>query len=326
MDSSPYLESIRTYMYQRRYSKRTIETYLLWIRRYIVFSGKKHPSTMTDTHVEEFLNHLVLERHVAAQTQAVVLNALSFLYRDIVKSPLSLRLNFVRSKKPRKLPVVLTTEEVRKVIDQVGPQYFILAGLLYGSGLRLMEAIRLRVHDIDFDFRCIRVWNGKGGKHRTVTLAPELLPSLRRQILQVENYLDLDLRKNDYSGVWLPFALRHKYPKANMELGWHYLFPSAKTSIDPESGLVRRHHINESGLQKAIRSAAKKTGITKTVTAHTLRHSFATHLLTAGGDLRTIQELLGHADLSTTQHYTDVDTAYLLDVYNNAHPSAKDEE
>ncbi len=306
MEQSPFLASIQSYMYQRRYAKRTIETYILWIRRFINFHQKRHPSSMGDAHVEAFLNHLVLDRHVAPQTQALALNALNFLYKEIVKSPLSLRLNFVKSHRPRKLPVVLTQEEVIRLMDQIAPSYFLLAGLLYGSGLRLMEAVRLRVKDIDFDFKCIRVWNGKGGKHRTVTLAPELAPHLRDQINKTERYLALDLRNDTYNGVWMPTALRHKFPLANRELGWHYLFPSSKLSIDPETGTLRRHHVDESGLQKAIRAAAKKADIKKAVTPHTLRHSFATHLLASGADIRTVQDQLGHADLRTTQIYTHV--------------------
>lgn len=306
MEPSPFLTHIQDTMYQRRYAKRTIETYLLWIRRYIVFHNKQHPSTMGNEHVEQFLNHLVLERHVAQQTQALVLNALSFLYKDIIRRPLSLRLNFVKSQRPRKLPVVLTQEEMERLIQHLPPAYFLPAVLLYGSGLRLMEAVRLRIKDIDFDFKCIRVWNGKGGKHRTVTMAPELQPYLRSQITKAEHYLTLDLRTEDYASVWMPTALRHKYKSANRELGWHYLFPSLKLSIDPESGKCRRHHIDESGLQKAVRTAAKKAKINKTVTPHTLRHTFATHLLASGADIRTVQDQLGHADLRTTQIYTHV--------------------
>lgn len=306
MSTSPFLASIEAYMYQRRYAKRTIETYTLWIRRFINFHQKRHPESMGDAHVEEFLSHLVLERHVAPQTQALVLNALNFLYKDIVKTPLSLRLNFVKSHKPRKLPVVMTQDEVSSLMKNMPENYFLIAALLYGSGLRLMEAIRLRVKDIDFDFRCIRVWNGKGGKHRTVTLAPELVSHLRHQITRVEHFLQLDLRTDRYDGVWLPNALRDKLKHANKELGWHYLFPSSKLSLDPESGLLRRHHIDESGVQKAIRRTAAHAGITKTVTPHTLRHSFATHLLASGADIRTVQDQLGHADLRTTQIYTHV--------------------
>lgn len=306
MEKSEFLSSIERHMYRKYYAKRTIETYLKWIKGFILFHGKKHPSMMGDPEVEEYLNHLVLNRHVAAQTQAVALNALSFLYKEIIKRPLSINLNFARSRTPRKLPTVLTPEEVRRLLYCINPNYHLLAALLYGSGLRLMESVRLRIQDIDFDYRCIRVWNGKGGKHRTVTLAPELFKLLRVQINQAEQLLELDLRNPEYEGVWLPTALRFKYRNANKELGWHYLFPSNRLSVDPESGLPRRHHIDESSLQKAVRAAAKKAGIRKNVSVHTLRHSFATHLLASGADIRTVQDQLGHADLNTTQIYTHI--------------------
>ena len=196
--------------------------------------------------------------------------------------------------------------EVEHLLNNISPRYYYLTALLYGSGLRLMEAVRLRVHDVDFDHCCLRIWNGKGGKHRTVTLAPELLPRLRSQMDKVRDYLTIDLNTPDYGGVWLPTALRKKYRNACKELGWHYLFPSHKTSIDPESGSLRRHHIAETGLQKAIRQAAKRARLEKHVTAHTLRHSFATHLLASGADIRTVQDQLGHADLKTTQIYTHI--------------------
>lgn len=249
---------------------------------------------------------MVLDRNVAGGTQKIILNSLSFLYRDILKEPLSVKLDFVRSSQPRKLPIVLTTDEVVDLINEIPQRYYLLAALIYGSGLRLMEGVRLRVQDIDFDYRCIRVWNGKGGKHRTVTLAEELSSPLRVQIDRVEEYLVRDLKSPKYDGVWLPHALRRKYRSANRELGWHYLFPSSGTSIDPETKLLRRHHIDESGLQKAIRLAAKRANIQKPVSTHTLRHSFATHLLASGADIRTVQEQLGHTDVRTTQIYTHI--------------------
>ncbi len=306
MSRSAFLTSVEEYMYTRRYAKRTIQTYLVWIRRFILFHNKKHPNLMGDEHVEAFLSYLVLERHVAANTQALALNALSFLYKEIIKKPLSTHLHFVKSIQPRKLPVVLTPEEISRLLESTSANYFVLAALLYGSGLRLMEAVRLRVHDIDFDYNCIRIWNGKGGKHRTVTMAPEIKSHLNNQKSVAAHFLELDLRDPDYDGVWLPHALRRKYKLANKQLGWHYLFPSRKTSIDPESGMKRRHHIDESGLQRAIRSASQKARIEKHVTPHTLRHSFATHLLGAGADIRTVQEQLGHSEISTTQIYTHV--------------------
>lgn len=293
-------------MYQRRYAKRTTETYIHWIKDFIIFHKKQHPSALGECHVEEYLNHLVLDRQVAGQTQATALNSLSFMYKYILDKPLSLKLNFVRSKQPKKLPVVLTVEETKNLLNIMPQQYYLLAALLYGSGLRLMECVRLRVQDIDFDFNCIRIWNGKGGKHRTVTLATELKKSLALQIQNVDAILFNDIKNEYYAGVWLPTALEKKYVKANKELGWHYLFPSKKISMDPQSKLLRRHHIDESGLQKNIRSSARKANINKIVTAHTLRHSFATHLLASGADIRTVQDQLGHSDIATTQIYTHV--------------------
>lgn len=306
MYKSLFLSGIYDEMMRRRYAKRTIETYLHWIKSYIIFHDKQHPNLLGDADVEAYLDHLVLKRNVASSTQALVLNALSFLYKEIVRKPLSLELIFVKSQKPRKLPVVLTREETGALLTNIGSNYYLPAALMYGSGLRLMEAVRLRVKDIDFDYCCVRVWNGKGGKHRTVTLARELKEGLELQIRRVEDFLSRDLPNPIYNGVWLPHALRYKYLSASKSLDWQYLFPSARLSNDPEDHLLRRHHIDESGLQKAIKSAAQSAGIRKQVSAHTLRHSFATHLLASGADIRTVQDQLGHTDIKTTQIYTHV--------------------
>ena len=306
MYKSPFLQSIYDEMLRRRYAKRTIETYLHWIKSYIVFHNKQHPSTLGDADVESYLDHLVLKRNVASATQSLVLNALNFLYKEILRKPLSLELMFVKSQKPRKLPVVLTRNEMGALLSSINSNYYLPAALMYGSGLRLMEAVRLRVKDIDFDYCCVRVWDGKGGKHRTVTLAHELKNKLALQIQKVEFFLTLDLTNANYSGVWLPHALRYKYLSASKSLNWQYLFPSDRLSHDPQDNQMRRHHIDESGLQKAIKSAAQKAGIRKQVSAHTLRHSFATHLLASGADIRTVQDQLGHTDVKTTQIYTHV--------------------
>ena len=305
-ESSPFLQYIAEEMYTRRYAKRTVETYLHWIKFFILFHKKRHPKDLQDEHVEQFLTHLAVKRNVAVQTQALALNAISFLYKEIVKRPLTLSLNFNQAAKPRKLPVVLTKPEVKKLLACIDPQYLLLAQLLYGSGLRLMEAVRLRVNAIDFDYLSLMVWHGKGGKHRRVTLAPELVEPLRRQISLVEAFYQQDMQTTEFAGVWLPFALARKYPAAPKELGWQYLFPSARLSIDPQTRVWRRHHIDETSLQKAVRSAGKKAGSGKQITCHTLRHSFATHLLEAGMDIRTVQEQLGHTDVKTTQIYTHV--------------------
>ena len=209
-ESSPFLQYVAEEMYTRRYAKRTIETYLHWIKFFILFHKKRHPKDLQDEHVEQFLTHLAVNRNVAVQTQALALNALSFLYKEIIKQPLALSLNFNQAAKPRKLPVVLTKPEVKRLLTYVDPQYLLLAQLLYGSGLRLMEAVRLRVNAIDFDYLSLMVWHGKGGKHRRVTLAPELVEPLRRQISLVEAFYQQDMQTADFGGVWLPFAWARK--------------------------------------------------------------------------------------------------------------------
>ncbi|MBB1377156.1 integron integrase [Pseudoalteromonas sp. SR43-2] len=298
---SPFLNYIADYMLVRQYSLRNVDTYLRWIASYIHFHNKRHPASMGDNEVERYLEHLVLKQNVAPRTQATALNSLSFLYKHIIKKELSLNLNFARSKKPAKLPVVMTPEEVKMLMAHLNKRYYLIAALMYGSGLRVMEAVQLRVKDIDFDYKCIQVWNGKGNKHRIVTLATELIPMLRNQILNVDDYLKLDLNNTEYSGVWMPYALTKKYPSAAKSLAWQYLFPSDILSSDPQSGEIRRHHFHHSCIRKEIKKAVQKSGLTKIITPHTLRHSFATHLLQNGADIRTVQTQLGHSDVRTTQ-------------------------
>ncbi|MDX3774019.1 integron integrase [Chromatiaceae bacterium AAb-1] len=304
--ASPFLEYIADYMRTRRYARRTIDTYLYWIKFYILHNKKQHPNALGDQEVEQFLSFLSNQRNVAVKTQATALNALSFLYKHIIQRPLSMQLNFNQSRVAQKLPVVLTRVEMQQLLSVIDPKYKLLAQLLYGSGLRLMEAVRLRVQDIDFDYLSVMVWQGKGNKNRRVTLAAELVPVLHIQIHQVEQYFQVDCHNSQYAGVWLPYALARKYPAAPKEIGWQYLFPSSQLSIDPESKLLRRHHIDETTVRRAVKLAAKQAKIKKNVTCHTLRHSFATHLLEAGSDIRTVQEQLGHSDVKTTQIYTHV--------------------
>ncbi|MCG9659553.1 integron integrase [Vibrio mediterranei] len=303
---SPFLNYIRDFMRARHYSERTIDAYLSWIFQYIVYHDKKHPKEMGTAEVEDFLSYLITSRNLAMRTQNQALNALVFLYKHILHDPIDVNMRFKKSNKSKKLPTVLTVKEVSKVLESMPPSFLLPTQLMYGSGLRLMECLRLRYHDIDFDYGALRIWRAKGNKNRVVTLARELFPAIRRQQQHVESIWRQDVKQSDYSGVWLPNALATKYPNSNKELNWQFLFPSARLSIDPTSDLIRRHHINESSVQKALKSAVKKTGIEKQVSCHTLRHSFATHLLESGADIRTVQEQLGHTDLKTTQVYTHV--------------------
>ncbi|NTS78813.1 integron integrase [Catenovulum sp. SM1970] len=304
--NSPFMQSIINHMFNLRYAKRTIESYLYWIKSYIRFNQYQHPNLMGDEQVELFLSHLVNERNVSASTQASALNALVFLYKEIIKNPLTLELKFNRSIRSRKLPEVLTPEQIKQLLEHLTGLNQLMAKLMYGSGLRVMETVRLRVQDIDFDYHCIAVWNAKGFKHRRVTLANQLFDELSLQIKHVKTLYDKDLSNREWSGVWLPDALGRKYPNAAKSFNWQWLFPSSRLSTNPATGEIGRHHKDQSGIQKSIKKAAFDLGITKRVTSHTLRHSFATHLLQSGADIRTVQEQLGHADVRTTQIYTHV--------------------
>ena len=304
--SSPFLNSVSDFMSVRRYSKRTIKSYLYWIKYFILFHLKRHPETMGPFEVEQFLTHLAVTQKVSASTQKIALNALAFLYNKVLEQPLGDLGEFNRAKTPAKLPVVLTRHEVAKILSHMTGSSQLIASLLYGSGLRRNEAMRLRVKDVDFDHYQLQVWNGKGHYHRLTTLAPELLPRLMSQIEQVRLFLQEDSQLPQYAGVWMPDALSRKYSRMSQTLGWQYLFPSPKLSIDPDGGQLRRHHIHEANINRALKHAAKLAGIEKQVTSHTLRHSFATHLLESGADIRTVQEQLGHQDVKTTEIYTHV--------------------
>jgi len=306
MASSPFMQSIADFMLVRRYSKRTVDTYLYWIRYFIRFHGLRHPKELEPEAVEQFLTHLAVERTVAASTQALALNAIAFLYNSFLQKPIGDVAAFRRSTRQPKLPIVLTADEVRRLLVTMTGTPLLMASLMYGSGLRRIELVRLRVKDIDTNQLQLRVWDGKGGKHRIVTLAPELVPALVRQIEQVKLVLEQDLIQNDYAGVWMPDAMARKYPGASKTLGWQYLFPSSKLSFEPGTILLRRHHYDESALNKLIRTAAHESKLTPQVTCHTLRHSFATHLLQSGADIRTVQQQLGHNDVKTTEIYTHV--------------------
>lgn len=306
MYQSPFLNDISDFMLARRYSKRTIKTYITWIRSYIVFCDKQHPSKLNMTDVERYLTHLAVNRGVSANTQVLGLNSLMFLYNKFLEQPLGDVSAFKRSRKQAKLPVVLTQDEVKLLFEYIPFKYQLLFGLLYGSGLRRMEAVRLRTGDIDIDLKQIRVWNGKGFKHRFTTLAIELLPLIAAQIQQIEYFLRKDQKNKMFKGVWMPDALELKYSQANKSLAWQYLFPSSRLSVDPETGCIRRHHIDESMINRVIKNAGRSAGIHKIISSHTLRHSFATHLLQSGTDIRTVQQQLGHADVKTTEIYTHI--------------------
>ncbi|MFV0576792.1 MAG: integron integrase [Vibrio sp.] len=303
---SEFLRYIYDYMLSRDYALRTVQTYLYWIKQFILYHDKRHPNTMGDAEVEQFLTHLVTNKNVAVKTQTIALNALNFLYQQIIRAPLSLDMNFKRSTLSKKLPVVLTQFEIQQFFFHVHPKYMLLTQLMYGSGLRLMEAIRLRYDDIDYDYGAVRVWQGKGNKNRTVTLAKELYPYLRAQQTTVQHFFHCDLHTPKFAGVWLPNALERKFPNASRSLNWQFLFPSQRLSLDPKTKQLRRHHIDPSSLQKEVKRASRAANLTKNVTCHTLRHSFATHLLEANCDIRTVQEQLGHSDVKTTQIYTHV--------------------
>ncbi len=290
----------------RHYSRRTIDTYVYWIKYFIVQQGKRHPLEMSEPEVESFLAHLAVDRGVSVATQKIALNALVFLYNRYLERPLGDMRGFLRATTPPKLPVVLSRVEVGALLARLHGVPRLMASLLYGSGLRRIEVARLRVKDIDLDHLQIRIWHGKGRRHRLTTLAPELVADLEEQIEQVRRYLRTDSNNLQFGGVWLPGAYARKHPQAQFTLGWQYLFPSARLALDASARKLRRHHLDESTINKFIRKAALEAGIEKHVTSHTLRHSFATHLLESGADIRTVQEQLGHQDVKTTEIYTHV--------------------
>ena len=302
---SPFLNRVREVIRTRHYSIRTEQSYVHWVKRFILFHGKRHPNELGETEVAAFLTHLAVNRQVSPSTQNQALNALVFLYRYVLDRPLGDILDAVRAKRPERLPVILTKAEVRQLFAHLDGPHWLPACLLYGSGLRLMECLRLRVKDLDFDHRAITVRCGKGGKDRVVTLPDPCIEPLKQQLALVRQLHSRDLQ-DGFGAVWLPHALARKYPRAASEFAWQYVFPASKRSVDPRSGVTRRHHLDETCLQRAIKLAVRKAGITKPASCHTLRHCFATHLLERGMDIRTVQEQLGHKDIRTTQIYTHV--------------------
>ena len=300
-----FVEQVSTFMRARRYSLRTEQAYLDWIRRFILFHGKRHPCEMSEPEIVEFLTHLATQRNVAASTQNQALSALLFLYQQFLGRNLGPLDGALRASRPPRLPLVLTREEVRAVLAHVRPPYRLMAELLYGSGLRLLECLRMRVKDIDFGYSRIIVRDGKGAKDRVTLLPGRLRAPLKEHLAHAKAVHERDLALG-FGSVYLPDALERKDANAHRQWMWQYVFPAAKRSVDAVSGRVQRHHVLEKSLQNAVAHAVRATGITKPASCHTLRHSFATHLLEDGYDIRTVQELLGHKDVSTTMIYTHV--------------------
>ena len=302
---SELLQRLANEIRKRQYSIRTEQAYEAWVCRFIAYHGNRSPEEMGAKEVHGFIEHLVVKGNVAASTQNQALNALVFLYSQVLERPFGDLGQFARAKRPRRLPVVLSRQEAQGLLRQMQGVHRLMAGLLYGSGLRLMECIRLRVQDVDFDYQQLVVRDAKGNKDRVVPLPRRYETPLREHLNSVRDLFEADLEAGA-AGVYLPGALARKYPSAQREWGWQYVFPSGKLSVDPRSGVCRRHHMHETVLQRWVKRAAVEAGIPKKVSCHSLRHSFATHLLEAGYDIRTVQELLGHADVSTTMIYTHV--------------------
>ena len=290
---------------RQRYAIRTEAAYVAWVRRFMMANGGRHPGDMGGAEVEAFLSRLAVESRVAPATQNQALSALVFLYREVLGQRLPWMEEIVRAKAQRRLPVVLARDEVQRLLAQLDGRPWLLASVLYGSGLRVMECVRLRVKDVDFARNEITVRDGKGGKDRRTMLPRSLVEPLQKEIERARTLHALDLAAG-FGAVWLPHALARKYPGRDRDFGWQWVFPSLRRSVDPRDDVERRHHIEAGTLARALKQASMRAGIHKPVTPHTLRHSFATHLLESGYDLRTIQELLGHKDVATTQIYTHV--------------------
>jgi integron integrase len=299
------LDRVRDVTRLKHYSLRTERTYCDWIERFIRFHGMRHPAEMAEPEVGEFLTDLARVGNVSASTQNQALSALLFLYKEVLKQEIGWLKQVERAKKPARLPVVLSRDEVHKIFAHLHATARLMAGLLYGSGLRLMECVRLRVKDVDFAYARITVRDTKGGRDRVTMLPVNLAAPLQRHLQKVKAQHEQDLA-DGFGDVWLPDALARKYPNAAREWSWQFVFPSSRISVDPRSQAKRRHHINESALQQAVKKAVRAARLTKPASCHTFRHSFATHLLENGYDIRTVQDLLGHKDVSTTMIYTHV--------------------
>lgn len=305
MASQKLLDQVTTVARLKHYSLKTEVAYKQWIKRFILFHKIRHPAEMGETEIRQFLAYLAVELRVSASTQTVALSAILFLYRDVLKQPLPFIDNIERAKPSKRLPVVFTREEADEVLAHLSGTYLLVVSLLYGAGLRLMEALRLRVKDIDFTLNEITVREGKGNKDRITVLPQTIKHALRQQLHRVKILHQKDLREG-FGTVFLPFALERKYHNASRDFAWQYVFPAIRRSRDPRSGRERRHHIAPEGLQAAVKRAIKLAGVQKNASCHTFRHTFATLLLKDGYDIRTVQELLGHKDVRTTMIYTHV--------------------
>lgn len=301
MEEQPrLLDQVRSLIRVKHYSIRTEKSYVSWIKQFIHFNHLAHPKDLDAKEVQAFLTYLAVTRNVAASTQNQALSALLFLYKDVLKIELEYMSDITRAKQSTRVPVVFTRDESKAVIDRLDGTMKLMTQLLYGSGLRLMECVRLRVKDVEFNYKHILIRDGKGAKDRITVLPDFLITPLSIHLESVKSLHDEYLNKN-LGSVYLPFALAKKYPNAATEWAWQYVFPAATLSIDPRSGLQQRHHINEKRLQRAVKSAIRDANIYKQASCHTFRHSFATHLLESGYDIRTVQELLGHKDIKTTE-------------------------
>lgn len=299
------LDRVRNTIRLKHYSLRTEQTYVHWVKRFIYFHDKRHPAQMGEAEVTAFLSHLAVNRDVAAATQNQALSALLFLYKEVLVQPLPWLNNVERAKRPARLPTVLTVDEMRRLLAGIQGTKWLMASLLYGSGLRLRECLSLRVKDVDFGYRQIVIRDGKGAKDRVTLLPDSVIVPLKEHLARAKALHLKDVAEG-FGDVDLPHALAVKYPRAAYEWGWKFVFPSHKRSTDPRTGAIRRHHVYENYLIRGVKDAAREAGINKPVSCHTLRHSFATHLLESGYDIRTVQELLGHASVETTMIYTHV--------------------
>ena len=305
MTKKKLLDQVRDTIRRKNYAYRTEQAYTSWIKRFVLFHDKRHPQELGAVEIESFLTHLAVELEVSPSTQNQALAALQFLYREVLHLPLDQDILPVPAKRTKHLPVVLSQQEARAVLSELHGVFLIIAQLLYGSGLRVTECLTLRVQDLDFDRGEITVRSGKGAKDRRTILPAAVTPSLKDHLERVQMTFQQDL-KDGYGSIYLPRGLSRKYPRANREWIWQYIFPAPNLSRDPRSGTICRHHLHPCGLRRAVWDATRKSGVQKHVTPHIFRHSFATHLLENGYDIRTVQELLGHADVSTTMIYTHV--------------------